>query len=189
MRKRKMGCGYDLHTTGGSPGNLLDCYPARTASLPVRWSNYSRARYCESHFRQRHLRGLRWPRHQVFTGDHTEVWKGKTSHDLSIELNVVNVFGIITKVEGGGEKFEMSTNPNADPKSGYERKVQKVVVDSATIFTASAKEDLKAGRDIQMVGLDLRNGAVRATRVTVYEGKWPVRMQNGKVMPTTGPPK
>src|ERR1035441_1086216 len=41
MRKRKMGCGYDLHTTGGSPGNLLDCYPARTASLPVRWSNYS----------------------------------------------------------------------------------------------------------------------------------------------------
>ena len=149
----------------------------------------------------------------VFTGDHTEVWKGKTSHDLSlvlvgddfagrcredasgrlvaelIELNVVNVFGIITKVEGGGEKFEMSTNPNADPKSGYERKVQKVVVDSATIFTASAKEDLKAGRDIQMVGLDLRNGTVRATRVTVYEGKWPVRMQNGKVMPTTGPPK
>ena len=149
----------------------------------------------------------------VFTGDHTEVWKGKTSHDLSlvlvgddfagrcredasgrlvaelIELNVVNVFGIITKVDGGGEKFEMSTNPNADPKSGYERKVQKVVVESATIFTASAKEDLKAGRDIQMVGLDLRNGTVRAIRVTVYEGKWPVRMQNGKVMPTTGPPK
>jgi hypothetical protein len=149
----------------------------------------------------------------VFTNDHTKVWKGKIFHDLSlvlvgddfagrcredasgrlvaelIELNVINFFGVIAKVEGGGEKFEMFTNPKADPQSGYEKKRLVVVVDVDTIFTASAKEDLKAGRDIQMVGLDLRNGTVRATRVTVYDGDWPVRMKDGKVIPVTGPPK
>src|ERR1051326_4239772 len=77
----------------------------------------------------------------VFTNERTEVWKGKTTHDLSlvqvgddfagrcradasgrvvaelIELNVVNFFGVITAVKGGGDEFEMFTNPNADPAS------------------------------------------------------------------------
>ena len=150
----------------------------------------------------------------VFADEHTEIWKGKIFHDLSlvqvgddfaarcradnsgrlvaelIELNVVTFFGIITKVDGGGEAFEMLTNPNADPQSGYVKKNLKVTVDSDTLFSASAKEDLKAGRDVQMVGLDLRNGMVKATRLTVYEGNRPVRMGNRKVLPPTGlPPK
>jgi hypothetical protein len=149
----------------------------------------------------------------VTTDDHTEVWKGKTSHDLSlvqigddfagrcradasgrlvaelIELNVVNFFGVLTKVDGNGTSFEMFTNPNADPQSGYEKKKLTVVVDADTIFDSSAQEDLKVGRDVQMVGVDLRNGTTRATRVVVYEGDRPVRMGNGKVMPVTGPPK
>jgi hypothetical protein len=149
----------------------------------------------------------------VFADEHTEVWKGKIFHDLSliqvgddfaarcradnsgrlvaelIELNVVAFFGVITKVEGGGEKFEMFTNPKADRQSGYEKKRRVVVVDADTIFTASAKEDLKAGRDVQMVGLDLRDGTVRATRLTVYDGNWPVRMKDGRVLPPTRPPK
>src|ERR1039458_8154976 len=149
----------------------------------------------------------------VATDDHTEVWKGKIFHDLSlvhvgddfagrcradasgrlvaelIELNVVNFFGIITKVEGGGDSFDMFTNPKADPQSGYIKKNLKVTVDSDTLFSASAEEDLKAGRDVQMVGLDLKNGTIRATRM-VYEGNRPVRMGNGKVLPPTGlPPK
>jgi Domain of unknown function (DUF5666) len=148
----------------------------------------------------------------VFADGNTEIWKGKVFHDLSlvqvgddfaarcradnsgrlaaelIELNVVAFFGIITKVDGGGERFEMFTNPNADPQSGYVKKSLTVTVDSATLFSASAKEDLKAGRDVQMVGLDLRDGTVRATRLTVYEGNRPVRMGNGKVLPP-GPPK
>ena len=147
----------------------------------------------------------------VFADEHTEIWKSKIFHDLSlvqvgddfaarcradnsgrlvaelIELNVVAFFGIITKVDGGGESFDMLTNPNADPQSGYVKKNLKVTVDADTIFTASAKEDLKAGRDVQMVGLDLKNGTVRATRLTVYEGNWPVRMKDGKVLPPTGP--
>jgi hypothetical protein len=148
----------------------------------------------------------------VFADGNTEIWKGKVFHDLSlvqvgddfaarcradnsgrlaaelIELNVVAFFGIITKVDGGGERFEMFTNPNADPQSGYVKKSLTVTVDSATLFSASAKEDLKAGRDVQMVGLDLRDGTVRATRLTVYEGNRPVRMGNGKVLPPE-PPK
>lgn len=148
----------------------------------------------------------------VATDDHTEVWKGKIFHDLSlvhvgddfagrcradasgrlvadlIELNVVNFFGIITRVGGGG--FEMLTNPNADPQSAYVKRKLKVTVDADTLFDASAKEDMKLGRDVQMVGLDLKNGTIRATRLTVYEGNRPVRMGNGKVLSPTGlPPK
>ena len=149
----------------------------------------------------------------VFADGNTDIWKGKIFHDLSlvhvgddfagrcradasgrlvadlIELNVVNFFGIITRVGGGGDSFDMFTNPKADPQSGYIKKNLKVTVDSDTLFSASAKEDLKAGRDVQMVGLDLKNGTIRATRVTVYEGNRPVRMGNGKVLPPTGPPK
>ena len=147
----------------------------------------------------------------VATDDHTEVWKGKIFHDLSlvhvgddfagrcradasgrlvadlIELNVVNFFGIITRVGGGG--FEMLTNPNADPQSAYVKRKLKVTVDADTLFDASAKEDMKLGRDVQMVGLDLKNGTIRATRLTVYEGNRPVRMGNGKVLSPTGLPK
>lgn len=149
----------------------------------------------------------------VFADERTEVWKGKIFHDLSlvqvgddfaarcradssgglvaelIELNVVNFFGIITKVDGGGESFDMLTNPNADAHSGYVKKTLKVTVDSDTLFSASAKEDLEAGWDVQMVGLDLKNGRVRATRLTVYEGNRPVRMGNGKMLPPTRPRK
>ena len=52
----------------------------------------------------------------------------------------------------------MLTNPNADPQSAYVKKKLKVFVDADSVFDSSAKEDLKRGRDIQMVGLDLKNG-------------------------------
>src|ERR1035437_2432621 len=148
----------------------------------------------------------------VFVDGNTDIWKGKIFHDLSlvhvdddfagrcradasgrlvadmIELNVVYFFGIITRV--GGDGFDMFTNPKADPQSGYIEKNLKVTLDADTLFDASPEEDLKAGRDVQMVGLDLKNGTIRATRVTVYEGNRLVRMGNGKVLPPTGlPPK
>jgi hypothetical protein len=125
----------------------------------------------------------------VIADKRTEIWKGKTFHNLSpiqigddfsarcradasgklvagvIWLNIVNFFGVITKVDGDG--FEMLTNPNADPQSAYVKKKLKVSVDADTLFDASAKEDLKPGRDVQMVGLDLKDGNIRATRLTV----------------------
>ena len=60
-------------------------------------------------------------------------------------------------------------------------------MDAATVFESSAKEDLKPGRGVQIVGLDMKDGKVTATRLTAYEGNRPVRMGNGKVMPVTGP--
>ena len=86
----------------------------------------------------------------VVTDGNTEVWKGKTYHDLSpvqigddfsarcirdasgrlvaevIWLNIVNFFGVITKVDS--DTFEMLTNSNADPNSAYVKKKLKLLV-------------------------------------------------------------
>jgi hypothetical protein len=139
---------------------------------------------------------------------HTEVWKGKVFHDLSpvvvgdnviaryrtegsgklvtqaMWLNIVNFFGVITKIADDG--FEMFTNPNADPKSAYKKETKNVSVDADTVFEASAKDDLKSGRGVQVVGLDLRGGRILATRLTVYEGSRPVRMGNARVILPNG---
>ena len=80
----------------------------------------------------------------------------------------------------------MFTNPNADSHSGYTRENKLIRFDSDTIFESSEKEDLKVGREVQTVGLDLRNGIVKATRVTIYEGKRPVRLGSGKVIRPDG---
>lgn len=138
----------------------------------------------------------------------TDVWKGKVFHDLSpfvvgdkiiarcrtessgklvavaMWLNIVNFSGVITKVTADG--FEMLTNPNADPESAYKKETKKVSVDADTVFESSAKDDPKSGRGVQVVGLDLRNGKLLTTRVTVYEGNRPVRMGSGKVILPNG---
>jgi uncharacterized protein DUF5666 len=147
----------------------------------------------------------------LHTDSKTEIWKGKIFHDLSplksgddvlakcrkdsaanlivIEIwdNLVNFYGVITQI--GGDSFEVFTNPNADPKSAYKKERKVVVVDVETVFQSSAKEDLKVGRGVQVVGLDMKDGKVSATRVTIYERNRPVRMGSGKVMPVTGPSK
>lgn len=150
----------------------------------------------------------------VLTNERTRVWKGQMSHDLSlvragdqfagrckadssgrlvaelIELNVVSFFGVITKAGERGSSFEMFTNPNADPQSAYVKKYLKVLVDRDTAFDASAREDLKVGREVQLVGVDLRNGTTKATKVVVYEGGRPVRMPAAaKIVPPSGPKK
>jgi hypothetical protein len=139
--------------------------------------------------------------------DHTEIWKGKVLWDLSpvengddisarcrkvsgelvaeaIWINIVNFSGVITKVRGS--TFEVFTNPNADSQSAYKKEIKVVRLDSDTIFESGGKRDLKVGREVQTVGLDLRNGIVKATRVTIYEGKLPVRMRKGKVIASDG---
>jgi len=134
----------------------------------------------------------------LYTDAHTEIWKGKVFHDLSqvvvgdhitaryrtdasgrfiadaLWLNITNFYAVITKVTGSG--FEVLTNPNADPQSAYRKENKSIDVDADTVFESCAWEDLKQGRDVQVVGLVLGNGGIRATRVTVYEGGRPVRM-------------
>jgi hypothetical protein len=115
--------------------------------------------------------------------DHTEIWKGKVLWDLSpvengddisarcrkvsgelvaeaIWINIVNFSGVITKVKGG--TFEVLTNPNTDPQSAYKKEIKVVRFDAETIFQSSEKRDLKVGREVQTVGLDLKNGIVKA---------------------------
>ncbi len=143
----------------------------------------------------------------LHVNDHTEIWKGKVLPDLpqlemgddisarcrklsgrlvaeAIWINIVNFFGVITKVKG--DIFEVFTNPNADPQSAYKKENKSVRFDDDTIFESSEKEDLKVGREVQTVGLDLKNGIVKATRVTIYEGKRPVRLRKAKVIRPDG---
>jgi hypothetical protein len=92
--------------------------------------------------------------------------------------------GVITKVNG--DTFEVFTNPNADPQSAYKKERKLVRFDADTVFQSSEKRDLRVGREVQTVGLGLRNGIVKATRVTICEGKRPVRMGKGKVIAPDG---
>jgi hypothetical protein len=140
--------------------------------------------------------------------DHTEIWKGKALPDLSqlemgddiwaryrkrsgklvaeaVWINIVNYFTVITKVNGG--TAEVLTYPNADPHSGYTKENKSVRFDGDTMFESSEKDDLKIGREVQTtVGLDLKNGIVKATRVTIYERKRPVRSGRVKVIRPDG---
>jgi Domain of unknown function (DUF5666) len=145
----------------------------------------------------------------IHSDGQTEIWKGRTFHDLSplkvgdnitarcrwdgpgklvalsIWANITNFYGVITSVNA--DSFEVLTNPNADPQSAYRKEHKVIYVDADTIFEASAKEDLKIGRGVQVVGLDLKDAKVQASRLTVYEGKRPVRMpKDAKVLPVTG---
>lgn len=90
--------------------------------------------------------------------------------------SLVNWFALITKVNGS--RFQVLTNPGkTDPQSAYKQENKTILVNANTVFEASAREDLKAGRDVQVIGRPLANGEILATRVTVYQGNHPVRMR------------
>jgi Domain of unknown function (DUF5666) len=132
----------------------------------------------------------------IYADDHVEFWKGKTFHGLSqlragdqitcsvhkdpsgklaaihIDDNIVNFSGVITRVDGN--RFELFTNPNADPASAYKKETKTVEYDADTIFDCSKTPNVEAGHDAQVVGLDLRNGTVRATRMWRWENNQPV---------------
>jgi Domain of unknown function (DUF5666) len=144
----------------------------------------------------------------VQADDHTQVWKGKTFHDLSplnagdeiaarcrrdasgklvaeaIWINIVSLSGVITRVNI--DSFEVFTNPDADPQSAYRKENKFIRFDPDTVFQSGERDDLKLGRAVQIIGLDLRNGVILATRVWIYEGKRPVRMGNGRLMAPDG---
>jgi hypothetical protein len=144
----------------------------------------------------------------VSVDNSTDVWKGKVFHDLSpvvvgdgitgryrteasgklvaegLWLNIVNFSGVITKITEDG--FEMFTNPNADPASAYRKENRSVSVDVDTVFELSARDDLQRGREVHLVGLDLREARILATLVSVYEGNRPVRMGGAKIILPNG---
>jgi len=132
---------------------------------------------------------------------HSEIWRGRTTNELSIlqpgdqvigryrrdaagQLVIINlsanadhITGRITKV--AGDEFEVDQNYDADPHSAYRRQKREVTFNAETKFELSAPEDLAIGRDIDIIGVKLDTSRVQAARITVYEGKVPVRMPRG----------
>lgn len=98
--------------------------------------------------------------------------------------NLTNFYAVVTKVDIKADRpgFDVLTNPNSDPQSAYKTENKTIEVDANTKFEASAREDLKPGRIVQVVGVELRNGQILATKVTVYEGNTPVRMRKDAVI-------
>jgi hypothetical protein len=69
-----------------------------------------------------------------------------------------------------GDDIEVLTIPNAD----YAREEHRLVhLYPDTVFGASRKE-LSVGQDIRVVGLDVGNGAVDASRVALYNTDIPI---------------
>jgi hypothetical protein len=90
---------------------------------------------------------------------------------------LTHVWGRIKTVSKTG--FVMEQNFNADPQSGYRRGNLGIILNSDTHFEESARQDLRVGRTVDVIGLDAAGSALRATRVTVYEGNRPVRKPAG----------
>src|SRR5580658_5547308 len=88
-----------------------------------------------------------------------------------------HVWGRITAVSKSG--FEVDQNFNADPQSGYQRRKRQITLNSETKFEASAPQDLRVGRTVDIIGIGTTSSALRATRVVVYDGNAPVRMPAG----------
>ena len=88
-----------------------------------------------------------------------------------------HVWGRISAMTKSG--FEVDQNFNADPQSGYRRGKRQITFNSKTKFEESAREDLRVGRTVDILGLETTSSGVQATRVIVYEGNRPVRIRAG----------
>ncbi len=90
---------------------------------------------------------------------------------------VEHVWGRISAMSKSG--FEVDQNFNADPQSGYRRGKRQITLSPTTKFEESARQDLRVGRTVDIIGIETTNSGVQAARVIVYEGKRPVGMHAG----------
>ena len=107
----------------------------------------------------------------------TPAFPGKPIHVLVVDdSSLVRMYcrGVLEKAG-----FEVDENFNADPQSGYRRGKRQITLSSGTKFEESARQDLRAGRMVDIIGLETTDPGVQATRVIVYEGNAPVRMPAG----------
>jgi hypothetical protein len=101
------------------------------------------------------------------------------------QVRLEHVWGRISAVTKSG--FEVDQNFNADPQSGYRRGKRQITFNSKTKFEESAREDLRIGRTVDILGRETTRSGVQAARIIVYEGNRPVRMPAGaQVMSTNG---
>ena len=124
----------------------------------------------------------------------TQIWKGKTYNDLSalkvgdqisvrgikdasgklvasnIWAQMVTFSAVIKKVDRANS--EVLTSPKADLRSANWAESKVVHYFPNTAFSTS-EMGLSVGQEILVVGLDLRNGNVDATRITIYNTDLP----------------
>jgi hypothetical protein len=146
--------------------------------------------------------------HQFFSNEASTVWRGQERHDFaalrigddvlvryrldaSSRAVVVGLWANLDRVEGritsvGHRRFQVDQNYSAPPDSAYRRGLREIVYDSGTAWEGSVAQDLKAGRDVFVIGLKLPTGVLEATRVVVYEHGAPVRMKPSRVILPNG---
>jgi Domain of unknown function (DUF5666) len=123
--------------------------------------------------------------------DKTEVVKDKTYQELSplkvgdevsvhcrnptgkpvavkVFANVITFSATVRHV--ADDEIEVLTIPNAD-YAREERKILRLYADTAF---GTSRRDLTVGQDVRIVGLDVGNGAVDASRVALYNTDVPV---------------
>jgi hypothetical protein len=122
----------------------------------------------------------------------TEIWRGETYHDTSplrrgdeitaacivyypdealnadqIMANLASTEGVIVKVLPDG--IVVDQYPGADKHSAYPRGHATVVIDARTTVDEGTRADLKPGRHVRAVGLELSRSKFRATAIYIYE--------------------
>jgi hypothetical protein len=146
----------------------------------------------------------------LFADKDSKIWRGKNGNSLSfirpgddvavsyhrtpvgrlmiidLTANIDHITGRITKVSSG--EFEVDQNYNADPQSAYRRQFRQIAFDQHTEFQGSTPEDLRVGRDVDVIGLKTTGSRAEASRITVYEGNRPVRMpKDARIILPNGP--
>lgn len=123
--------------------------------------------------------------------DNTQVVKDKTYQDLSplkvgdeVSVHCRNPIGkpIAMKIWAtviafsatvryvSGDDIEVLTIPNAD----YPREEHKILRLYADTAFGTSRKDLSVGQDVRIVGLDVGDGAVDASRVALYNTDVPL---------------
>src|ERR1700733_7415950 len=119
----------------------------------------------------------------LYVDNETKVWRGQSGNVLTVVhpgdevlvryrqdsnrsvivdlyANITHVWGHITVVTKEG--FEVDQNFNADPQSGYRRRNREITLSSDTQFEDSARQDLRAGRTADIIGLKTTDLGVQA---------------------------
>jgi hypothetical protein len=144
----------------------------------------------------------------LYTAGDLRVWKGRYTADVlvlkpgdsvqvrctiqpdgkflarEIWANHVGFGGKIREVKGDFIQIQVVA-----PTGGGT--IRTVRVDEQTVFEDGRgnNSELVKGRDVQLVGLALEDGTVRATWMVVYEGGRPLHLPaDARIMPRTGPP-
>jgi hypothetical protein len=129
----------------------------------------------------------------------SNIWRGKMGHSLAaiqvgdeisaryrrdgsgrlvigdLWANIDHVEGLITAVSNRRFTVDENYGYEDDPKS--HRGSRQITFDTDTEWQGSAPEDLRVGRQVDIIGLKTGPLDVQATRITVYENKRPVRMR------------